>query len=256
MCHALDALPPIAPLAGAAVDSRDLTLTSADGTQFAAFLARSAKPGSPGIVVLPDVRGLYRFYEELALRFAEHGLNAVAIDYFGRTAGVGKRDEAFPFMEHVMQTRADTISADVGAAVAYLGSPDGGSSSAVFTVGFCFGGANSWLQAASGHSLAGVIGFYGRPGAGRDGSPGPQQRAAEFKAPVLALMGGADQSIPQDQVGEYEQALKSAGVEHEVVVYPGAPHSFFDRSADQHADAAADAWQRALDFVAKHSRKA
>jgi carboxymethylenebutenolidase len=256
MCHAFDALPPIAPLAGAAVDSEDLTLTSADGTPFAAFLARAARPGGAGMVVLPDVRGLFRFYEELALRFAEVGISSVAIDYFGRTAGVGKRDEAFPFMEHVMQTKAGNIVADVAAAVAYLRSPAGGGCSSVFTVGFCFGGSNSWLQAAGGHGLAGAIGFYGRPGAGRDGSPGPAQRAAEFGCPVLALFGGADQGIPADQIAEFDDALKAAGVEHEVVVYPGAPHSFFDRSFEQHADAAADAWKRALAFVSKHSRPA
>jgi carboxymethylenebutenolidase len=252
MCHAFDADPPIAPLAGAAIDSEDLTLRSADGTDFAAFVARAEQPGGAGIVILPDVRGLYRFYEELALRFAEAGVNAVAIDYFGRTAGVAKRDEAFPFMEHVMKTRADNIREDAAAAVAMLRSPQGGSCSSVFSVGFCFGGANSWMQAAGGHGLAGVIGFYGRPGAGRDGSPGPAQRAAEFKAPVLALMGGADQGIPQDQVDEFKTALQGANIEHEVVVYPGAPHSFFDRGFEQHAETAADAWRRSLEFIEKH----
>ena len=254
MCYPYDAEPPMPPIAGAAADSRDVTLTSADGTTFAAFMATAEKPSGAGMVVLPDVRGLYRFYEELALRFAEQRINAIAVDYFGRTAGAAKRDEQFPFMEHVMQTRADNIRADVAAAVAYLRSAEGGACTSVFTVGFCFGGGNSWVQAAGGHDLAGVIGFYGRPGAGRDGSPGAAQRAAEFKSPVLALMGGADQGIPQEQVDEYEAALKAVGIEHEVVVYPGAPHSFFDRSAAQHADAASDAWRRVLAFVAAHGR--
>jgi carboxymethylenebutenolidase len=242
------------PMAGGAADARDLTLTSADGTPFAAFMASAERPNGAGVVVLPDVRGLFRFYEELALRFAEQGINSVAIDYFGRTAGVGKRDESFPFMEHVMQTRAASIRDDVAAAVTYLRSPAGGNCTSVFTVGFCFGGSNSWLQAAGGHDLAGVIGFYGRPGAGRDGSPGPAQRAAEFRCPVLALMGGADQGIPPDQVDEFRAALAAAGVAHEVVVYLGAPHSFFDRSYEQHAEASADAWRRMLEFVAAHSR--
>ena len=252
MCHELNALPPILPLAGAAVDSQDLELTSADGTKFAAFLAQASDAGGAGIVVLPDVRGLYRFYEELALRFAEEGVHSVAIDYFGRTAGVGKRDEEFPFMEHVAQTKAANIVADAAAAVAYLRSDAGGGCSSVFTVGFCFGGSNSWLQAAGGHGLAGVIGFYGRPGPGRDGSPGPAQRAAEFQCPVLGLMGGADQGIPQDLVDEYDAALGAAGIEHQLITYPGAPHSFFDRSYEEHTDAAADAWQRVLAFIAGH----
>ncbi len=55
-------------------------------------------------MVLPDVRGLHPFYEELALRFAEAGVDAIAIDYFGRTAGVGKRGADFEYMPHVGQT--------------------------------------------------------------------------------------------------------------------------------------------------------
>ena len=253
MCHEFNALPPIVPLTGAAIESQDLELTSADGTKFAAFLAKASDAGGAGIVVLPDVRGLYRFYEELALRFAEQGIYSIAIDYFGRTAGASKRDEEFPFMEHVAQTKAANIVADAAAAVAYLRSDAGGGCSSVFTVGFCFGGSNSWLQAAGGHGLAGVIGFYGRPGPGRDGSPGPAQRAAEFQCPVLGLMGGADQGIPQDLVDEYDAALEAAGIEHQLITYPGAPHSFFDRSYEEHADAATDAWQRVLAFIADHA---
>ena len=120
-------------------------------------------------------------------------------------------------------------------------------------VGFCFGGSNSWLQAAGGHNLAGAIGFYGRPGPSfADNSPGPADRVSELKAPILGLMGGADQGIPQEQVDDFEQKLKAAGVEHEIVVYPGAPHSFFDRHYEEHADASADAWKRCLEFVRSH----
>ena len=87
MCFELDSLPPIPEIAGAAVSHQDLVLSSADGTRFAAFAATPDDPSAVGIVVLPDVRGLYRFYEELALRFAERGSAAIAIDYFGRTGG-------------------------------------------------------------------------------------------------------------------------------------------------------------------------
>ncbi|HEY7271060.1 MAG TPA: dienelactone hydrolase family protein [Dehalococcoidia bacterium] len=257
MCFPVDAEPPIRPIAGAAVDSEDLILTAKDGTKFAAFAARSDKPNGAGIVVLPDVRGLFRFYEELALRFAEQGINAVAIDYFGRTAGVSKRnDPDFQFMPHVAQTKPDQIAADVASAVEYLRSPAGGECTSMFTVGFCFGGSNSWNQAAAGHGLAGAIGFYGMPGPGRDGSPGPTQRVGEYRAPVLALMGGADGFITADIVAAFDKALGEAGVTHEVITYPGAPHSFFDRSYEEHAEASADAWKRCLDFIATNSKSA
>ena len=156
MCHDLDSSPPIPVLAGAAVSHEDVVL-DAQPTATASPRSprhRTSRP-SVGIVILPDVRGLYRFYEELALRFAERGYPAVAIDYFGRTAGVAKRDDEFPFMDHVAQTTPEGVQRDVAAAAAYLRSPEGGSRTHIFTVGFCFGGRNSWLSSAGGHDLAG-----------------------------------------------------------------------------------------------------
>jgi carboxymethylenebutenolidase len=119
-------------------------------------------------------------------------------------------------------------------------------------VGFCFGGRHSWLSAAGGHDLAGAVGFYGRPGPGSDGSPGPTQRAGELRAPILALMGGADPGIPVEDVKAFEEALSAAGVENDVVVYPGAPHSFFDRKHEEFAAESEDAWNRALAFLERH----
>jgi carboxymethylenebutenolidase len=246
MCHDHDSSPPIPVLRGAAVSHRELTLEAADGNSFAAFEAIPDEPSDTGIVILPDVRGLYRFYEELALRFAERGHRAVAFDYFGRTAGLSKRENDWDYMPHVRQTTTETVQADVAASVQQL--RDGGAKR-IFTVGFCFGGRQSWLAAASGHGLAGAVGFYGRPGPTQDGKPGPAQRADELEAPILGLMGGADQGITADDVAEFERALTEAGVEHELVTYPGAPHSFFDRKQEEFADASEDAWRRVLAFV-------
>ena len=250
MCHEPDSSPPIPRIYGAAVSHEDLVLEAADGNRFAAFAASLDEPSGAGVVILPDVRGLYRFYEELALRFAERGHTAVAFDYFGRTAGVGKRGDDFPFMDHVMKTTGAGIQADVAAVAAWLRSTECRS---IFTVGFCFGGRNSWLSAAGGHNLAGAIGFYGRPGAGQDGSPGPTQRAGELAAPILALQAGDDQSITAVDNAAFDEALAAAGIDHEVITYAGAPHSFFDRKYEEFADASADAWNRVLAFVARHA---
>jgi carboxymethylenebutenolidase len=117
-----------------------MTLTSAGGTEFSAALAECPEPiDGPGIVVLPDVRGLYRFYISLAERFVSAGYHAIAIDYFGRTAGIGERDEDFDFMSHVIQTTPAQIQADVAAARAALADRTGAQS--FVTLGFCFGGA-------------------------------------------------------------------------------------------------------------------
>src|SRR5438477_509620 len=108
------------------------------------------------------------------------------------------------------------------------------------------------LAAASGHGLGGAVGFYGRPGRGQDGSPGPAQLADRMEAPILALQAGADQNITGDDNAAFEDALRAAGVEHELVSYEGAPHSFFDRKQAEFAEASADAWQRVLDFIERH----
>jgi carboxymethylenebutenolidase len=249
VCFDLDSTPPIPVIAGAAVSHDDLVLEASDGNRFAAFAARPDEPTTTGVVVMPDVRGLYHFYEELALRFAERGIAAVAIDYFGRTAGISKRDDDFPYRDHTVLTTPEGIQADVGAGVAYLRS-EGATS--VFTVGFCFGGRNSWLSAAGGHDLAGAVGFYGRPADG-DGKPWPTQEVAEMTSPILALQAGDDPHIPAELNDAFEAALTAAGVEHELVTYEGAPHSFFDRKFAEHADASEDAWQRVLAFVERYS---
>lgn len=255
MCFDLDSQPPIQPLLGSDARGESLTLTSADGTPFAAYRAHadSARRTGAGIVILPDVRGLYQFYRDLAMRFAEAGVEAIAIDYFGRTAGLTARDDAFEYMPHVMLTKAAQIRDDVAAAVARLRS-EPNPPAAIFTVGFCFGGGNSFHQAANGHGLAGVIGFYGPPAReGRDGSPSPLDRVGEMKGAVLGLFGGADQSIPAADIQRFDAALAKAGVERELITYPGAPHSFFDRTYTQFASESADAWTRMLAFIAAHT---
>src|SRR3954470_6584439 len=207
MCFDTDSVPPIPVLRGAAVSHDDLVLEAADGNRFAAFLATPDEPGGAAVLILPDVRGLYRFYEELALRFAERGYTALAFDYFGRTAGVERRDDDFDYWPHVEAIAPEQIQADVAAAVEHLRSLGVRS---VFTVGFCMGGRNSWLAAAGGHGLAGAVGFYGRPGAAADGSPGPEQVVSKMEAPILGLQAGADQHITAEDNQAFEQALTDA----------------------------------------------
>src|SRR5262249_61518486 len=163
MCVDDDSFPPIPPITGGATDTRDFRLTSADGTRFMAYGARAAAPTGAGMIVIPDVRGLHPYYKELAARFAEAGVDAVAIDFFARTAPSDDRSEAFDFMSQVSLTKPDTLQADIGAAAAYLRGAEGGAVKSLFSVGFCFGGALSYLQAASGLRSARVIGFYRWP---------------------------------------------------------------------------------------------
>jgi carboxymethylenebutenolidase len=245
MCFPFDAIVPELPagfqvIAGGAAGEH-LTLTSADGTSFSAYLAPA--DGPVGVVVLPDVRGLFRFYEQLAERFAAAGHPAIAIDYFGRTAGLGPRDESFEYRPHVAQTTPETVALDVEAALKELGAER------AITVGFCFGGAQSFMSATMGHAgLAGAAGFYGS--LKRAGQRWALDRAPETKIPVLGLFAGADQNITPDQVAAFDAAIP---VEHEIHTYPGAPHSFFDRRQEDFKAESEDAWRRILGFLERLS---
>lgn len=255
MCFDYDARPPappadllLPPIKGGA-GSQLLELTSADGTRFSAALAESPDSRGAGIVIFPDVRGLYPFYSELAERFAQAGYHAIAFDYFARSAGFAPRGEDFEYAPHVQQLKIPQIQADAKAARQALRGRTG--VVAVATVGFCLGGAQSFLAGADIPDLAAAIGFYGILGPRFD-SRGPIERAADIRCPVLGLFGGEDRAIPTEQVEEFDEALTQAGVEHEVHVYPGAPHSFFDRRYEDYAAECEDAWRRMLGFLERH----
>jgi carboxymethylenebutenolidase len=221
MCFDHDSRPPIPPIAGGALDAREVELEAADGNRFAAYAARAAEPIGAGIVILPDVRGLHAYYRELALRFAENGVDAIAIDYFGRTAGIGDRGPGFDWAAHVPKTTYEGIRADTTAAAAHLRDVTGATN--LFSVGFCMGGRNAFLSAGFGLGLAGDIGFYGWPvGPSRNGTPAPADVAATLASPVLAIFGGADEGIGPAAIADFEAALAAAGVEHQSG-HPGAP---------------------------------
>jgi carboxymethylenebutenolidase len=229
-----------------------IVLQAGDGARFSAHAARSPQPSGAGMVILPGGRGLLPIYAELADRHATWGIDAIAIDHFGRTAGLGVRDEQFDFVPHLAQTGPDTTRQDVAAALAYLRSTPGGGVTAAFTVGFSFGGAASYLQAVHPeHRLAGVIGCYGWPSGSTDFPqwPKPVEQVSRFSCAVLAISGGADERIPIAEVHGFDAALGKAGVEHWMVGCAGAPHGFVDRKAKEFPEQADTAWRRVRGFV-------
>jgi carboxymethylenebutenolidase len=254
MCFAHDALPPelpadlVLPRLGGGAAAELLELTSADGTRFSAALAIAPENLQPAVVIIPDVRGLYRFYVELAERFAAAGHSAVAIDPFGRTAGTGERPDDWAAWDHVLASTPEQVQEDVAAAVELLRERAGATH--VVAVGFCFGGAHAFLAATNDDlALDGVVAFYGGLNGERLQIPSPKDEAVATRRRVLALFGGDDQGITAADRRTFEENLERSGAEHEIVVYPGAPHSFFDRRQDEFADASQDAWRRTLGFL-------
>jgi carboxymethylenebutenolidase len=253
MCYDDQARPPIPPGAAGQTHGEELVLTASDGNRFSAFMALPAQAASRGeaqkaVLIYPDIRGLHQFYRELALRFAEVGIPALAMDYFGRTAGLTSRAEGFEFRPHVEQLRGPTLLLDVQAALAHLREKLG-AHTAVFVVGFCLGGSLTLLTGTNRDlGFAGLIPFYA--GLNRNmGSGSVLDNAPRVAYPVEGFFGGADQGIPESDVHTLEQRLGEAGVPRHITIYPGAPHSFFDRRSADFADASADAWQRLLTFI-------
>jgi carboxymethylenebutenolidase len=254
MCFDRGSSPPILAGDRPIASSGPRTLQSADATRFAAFEAVPEGEVVATVMVLPDVRGLHPYYEELACRFAQHGMRSLAIDYFGRTADPpADRPEDFSYAEHVDQLRYRQLREDVTAAAASLRSA--AEAGDLLTIGFCFGGRLSFLAGTFGLDLAGVIGLHAGLGP-RNDLPAPADEAPQMRSPVLGLFGGADPSIPPETVAGFDQALGAAGVEHRFVSFPGAPHSFFDRKFTEFAKQSAAAWHEVLAFVGGGERVA
>jgi carboxymethylenebutenolidase len=253
MCSAPDSKPPIEAAPGGLASGRGVGLIASDGQRCSAFEADARNPAGAGIIVLPDYGGLSDFYQELALRFAEVGVDALAIDYYGRTAGSPPRDDSFDHRHHARLTTWAGLQADVAAAAAHLRIHR--RVRALFSIGFCFGGRVSFLLGTLPElSMAGVIGFYGWPvGQFLNDTPAPADLAARLQSPLLGVFGGADAKIPADDIEAFRRALSHAPAEHEIRVYDGAPHSFFDRRQGDFGQASASAWSEVRSFIRAHS---
>jgi carboxymethylenebutenolidase len=246
MCFDDDSRPPVDEISGTGANGSDLRLTARDGADFMAYLAEPGGRPAGSVIILPDIRGLHTFYKELAIRFAEIGYRALAVDFFGRTAETDDRSESFEYMPHVVAMTPESFGLDLQAAVDKLREETPGAD--LFTVGFCYGGSLSFWSGTQGHNLAGVVGFYAGFGA-RGARVSPLEYAHEIACPVLGLFGGSDESIPQETLDQFEEKLNEAGIPNEIVVYPGAPHSFFDRKAAEFNEASSDAWLKVQGFL-------
>lgn len=253
MCYEDKDRPPLPPGQPGPYHAEELVLEARDGNRFLAYLATPEQGTGSHVIIYPDVRGLHGFYRDLVERFAGAGITALGIDYFGRTAGLGARDDSFDFKPHPPQVKLETFSLDVQAALDYLRSRFA-PARPTFVVGFCMGGSLTLLTGTNrSFGFTGLIPFY----SGFTRTFGPEgtalDNAEKVAYPVLGLYGGADQGIPLSDVQKLDDALDRAGVQHEIVVYPGATHSFFDRRAAEFADASADAWRRVLAFIEGHA---
>lgn len=249
MCFEDDSHPPMPLSNNSSASGEDVTIRAKDRTVIAAFRATPGEAARGQVVILPDARGLHQFYKELALRFADVGMGALTFDYFACTAPGDDRSESFDYREHIQQMTPVTFGLDLDAAVEAIRSGPGHDLPA-FTVGFCMGGSLSLWAGTRGYDLSGVIGFYASLSRSFGAVTPALGWASQIQCPVLGLFGGADQGIPQSDVDRLRHELEDAGIPNEIVVYPGAPHSFFDKKAAEFATESGDAWNRVQGFIA------
>jgi carboxymethylenebutenolidase len=246
MCVPADAELPDLGLDGPLTRGAITVLPTQDGAEFATYTVEAPQPNGTGILLIPDVRGLFPFYERLAEAFASQGFTTVAMDFYGREMGTERRPDDWDPWPVLEQKTADQMHDDAEVAAEHLRTQG---VAKVVTVGFCLGGSLS-LREGIGRGRDGVAVLYGSP-AERGIWPSAFDRVDDFDCPVLGLFGGADQGIPTEVIDEFDEALTKAGKPHEFTTYDGAPHSFFDRHYGEWADASRDAWQRILAFAAR-----
>lgn len=210
-----------------------------------AYLARPAGEGKfPGLVVIQEWWGLVPHIKDVTERFAQQGFIALAPDlYHGESAG--EPDEA---RKLAMELDREHAVEEIVAAIQYLQKQDDVSPKKIGVVGWCMGGALALATAATSTDTGAAVVFYG--------NPGDLNRVRQIKAPVLGLYGELDAGIPVDLAHAFDEELEKQAIPHEVHIYPGAGHAFFNDSRPHiyHPEAAADAWQRTLSWFRKYLR--
>ncbi len=207
----------------------------------------------PGVVVIPDVRGLYDHYESVARRLADAGFAALAVNLYARGERPDTSDmqQVFRFMRELPDRQ---VLADLQASLDWLAGRPETSGRKLGITGFCMGGKYAVLAACSCSGLSAAVPWYGMLTVGEVDERNPEHpldALGRLGCPLLGLFGKEDPIVPLAEVEELER--RAAGLEHEVevVVYPGAGHAFANdtRPDAYRPEAAADAWARALAFL-------
>jgi carboxymethylenebutenolidase len=231
--------------AAAPTKSQSVQYATINGREITGYLAypAAAEGGLPGVLVFHEWWGLNDNIKAMADQLAGQGYVALAADLYGGQVAADPA-AARSLMEQALKDR-DAMGQNLRLAHAYL--KEQVKATRVGTIGWCFGGSMS-LQAALvvPDGVDATVIYYGHVG-------GDAEKLKPLKAPVLGLFGGADDGIPVESVRAFEAALKGLGKPVTIHVYDGAAHAFANPSGGNYkADAAADAWQKSLAFLAEH----
>lgn len=205
-----------------------------------AYLSRPKEDKKyPAVIVIHENRGLQPHIKDVTRRMAGEGFLALAPDALSPLGGTPEND---PDKARTMIGELDrekTIK-NLVAAVKYL-ETNPLSTGKVGCTGFCWGGAMTNQVAVNAPSLAAAVPYYGS-------QPAPEQ-AASIKAPVMAHYAENDERINVG-IPAFEEALKKAGIEYKIFIYPGTSHAFNnDTNPERYNEEAAKlAWGRTVEF--------
>lgn len=212
------------------------------GGQLRGAWAQAANPKG-AVLVIHENRGLNDWVRSVAGRLAGAGYSALAIDLLSGQGGTAAFTDPAEATAALAAIAPEQFTHDMNAGVAELRLRAPGQQVAV--VGFCFGGGLVWqLLAAGALGVSAAVPFYGPL------PPNPDFAAS--KAAVLGIYGALDARVTGSQSAA-KAALDRAGLINQLVVEPNADHAFFNETGPRYnAVAAADAWQRLLDWLDRY----
>jgi carboxymethylenebutenolidase len=233
----------------------EIRLPARDGEMPVYRAMPAGKTGVPVVLVVSEIFGVHEYIADVCRRLAREGYLAIAPELFARYGDPRKLANVQDILTGIIAKTPDAgVMADLDACVAWAGK-HGGDTTRLAITGFCWGGRIAWLYAAHNPALKAGVAWYGRlDGEINERTPKyPLDLAAEFKAPVLGLYGGADQGIPPDDVDAMRDALAKAGSKSQIHVYEGAPHAFHaDYRPTYRKEPAEDGWKRLLQWLRQH----
>ena len=224
--------------------------------QMPAYVSRpeKAKGALPIVIVASEIFGVHEYIADVTRRFAKLGYMAIAPEFFTRAGDPNTYGTIAEIQKNIVAPTTDTqVLNDLQAALVWAGK-NGGNLKKVGVTGFCWGGRITWLSATLPQVKAGVA-WYGRViGEKTEGNPRhPVDIAADLKAPVLGLYGGADTGISLESVEQMREALAKAAPKNPAAkasrfeIYPDAPHAFHaDYRATYREGPAKDGWEKCI----------
>ncbi len=238
------------------LEAGEVSIPVADGAMPAYRAVPTGAGPFPIVLVIEEIFGVHDYIKDICRRLGKAGYCAVAPELYARQGDLSKMTDVQQIVRQVISKTPDAQwIADLDASAAWAASNSKGDLGRLGVMGWCRGGRATWLYAAHRTDLKAAIAWYGPLGGERTAIQ-PRTAgdvAADLKAPLLALYGGADTGIPVASVEAARDKAVAAGRSVELVIYPEAPHGFHaDYRPSYRKAAAEDGWNRAIAFLKSH----